>query len=410
MLKASISSEFGKLKTVLIHEPGSEVENMTPETAERALYSDILNLPIAKHEYAEFKGVLNKVAEVVEVKTLLKKIMRIPAAKQELIKNLIKYSQTPDLDEEFNQLNSDELVAAVIEGVPLPQFSLTNFLCNDKFAINPLHNMFFMRDASFTIGKNVYISAMARSIRKPEAKMLQVLYKYTLSQESKVVYINDNESPDITIEGGDVLVVSPEVLIVGIGTRTSPQAVDKLIKKVSEHQRLKYVLIQELPRNPESFIHLDMVFTLLSENECMVHRPVILDEPHYHSILMTIDDGKIKEINYIRNLIDGLKICGLDYNPIYCGGGDKLLQEREQWHSGANFFSIEPGKIIGYARNIHTSEALNKSGYEIVSAHDIVSGHIALNKYKKCLITIDGSELARGGGGARCMTMPLMRE
>lgn len=410
MLKAGVYSEYAKLDTVLIHEPGAEVENMTPETAERALYSDILNLPIAKQEYEEFKGVLHKVANVIEVKELLKNTIQNPEAKAEIVSNMINYARIPELETEFKQMNNDELVTSLIEGVPLPQISLTNFLHNDKFAINPLHNMFFMRDASFTFGNNIYISSMARSIRKPEARMLEVLYKYSLGKDSKVVYINDDESKDITIEGGDVLVASPEVLMVGIGTRTSPQAVDKLIKKVSENQPLKYVLVQELPKKPESFIHLDMVFTLLSENECMVYRPVVLDEAHYHSILMKVDNGEIKEINYIRDLIDGLKICGMDYKPIYCGGGDKLLQEREQWHSGANFFAFAPGKVMGYARNIHTAEALNRAGFEVLPAEDVVSGHISLEKYEKCVVTVESSELARGGGGARCMTMPLLRE
>jgi len=315
----------------------------------------------------------------------------------------------PLLEQEFNVMDDSELVAALIEGVPLPQVSLTNFLRNDKFAINPLHNMFFMRDASFTIGKNIYISSMARSIRKPEAKMLEVLYKYSVDKDSKVVYINDEEDKSITIEGGDVIVASPEVLLVGVGTRTSPEAVDKLIQKVSANQPLKYVLVQELPKEPESFIHLDMVFTLLSDHECMVYKPVVLDEAHYHSILMKVDNGVVKEINYIRDLIDGLKICGFDYEPIYCGGGDAMFQEREQWHSGANFFSFAPGKVIGYARNSHTAEALNKKGFEILTADHVMNGTVHIEKYKKCLVTIEGSELARGGGGARCMTMPLKR-
>jgi arginine deiminase len=410
MLQAGINSEFGKLKTVLIHEPGAEVENMTPETAERALYSDILNLPIARQEYEEFKGVLKKVAHVIEIKDLLKETIQKPAAKRDIIEVLISHSGIPQLQDEFNQMNNDELVSALIEGVPLPQISLANFLHNDKFAINPLHNMFFMRDASFTIGKNVYVSSMARSIRKPESKMLEVLYKYALNEEHNVVYINDEESKNITIEGGDVLVASPEVLLVGIGSRTSPEAVDRLIKKVSANQPLKYVLVQELPHKPESFIHLDMVFTLLNDHECMVYKPVMLDETHFHSILMKIDNGEIKEINYIRDFIDGLKICGMDYKPIFCGGGDKLLQEREQWHSGANFFAFAPGKVMGYARNIHTAEALNKAGFEVVTAEDVVSGLVPVEKYDKCLVTIESSELARGGGGARCMTMPLLRE
>lgn len=409
MLQAGIYSETSKLETVIIHQPGAEVENMTPETAERALYSDILNLPIAQQEYIEFKGVLQKVAEVIEVKDLLSKAIKNPGARGEIIDNLVYYSQQPQLRDEFNQKSDEELIVSLIEGVPMPQLSLSNFLRNDKFAINPLHNMFFMRDASFTIGQNVFISSMASAIRKPEARMMEIIYKNTLAPGHNVMYLNELESDSITIEGGDVLVVSPEILMVGIGLRTSPEAVDTLIRKVAKHQPLKYVLVQELPRKPESFIHLDMVFTFLSDHECMVYRPVIIDESHYHSILIKVENGETKEITYIRDLIDGLKILGFDYKPIFCGGGDRMFQEREQWHSGANFFAFAPGKIMGYARNIHTADALNRAGYHILTAEDVMNGLVTIEKHEKCLVTIDGSELARGGGGARCMTMPLRR-
>lgn len=409
MIKAGIHSEVGKLETLLIHEPGPEVENMTPATAERALYSDILNLPIARDEYAQFKGVLKKVTNVIEIKDLLKETLKKSSAKREITKRLESYSGIKGLAEELSELPEEEIAKTLIEGTPLPQVSLTNFLNRNRFAVNPLHNMFFMRDASFTIGNTVYISSMARSVRKPEALMLEALYRFALDDDSNVVYLNDRSDKKLTIEGGDVLVVSDEILAVGIGTRTSPEAVDKLIKRVSEKQNLKYVLIQELPHEPESFIHIDMVFTLLSANECMVYKPVILGEGRFHSILMEIDNGAIKKINYVRNLLEGLKKCGYDYKPIFCGEGDPLIQEREQWHSGANFFAFAPGKVIGYQRNIHTAEALNKEGFEVISALDVVSGVVPLKKYDKCLVTIEGSELARGGGGPRCMTMPILR-
>lgn len=409
MLKAGIKSEIGKLETLLIHEPGPEVENMTPATAERALYSDILNLPIAKQEYAQFKGVLKKVTNVIEIKDLLIDTLKKSGAKREITKRLESFSGIKGLAQELSDLTEEEIAKTLIEGTPLPQVSLTNFLNHNRFAVNPLHNMFFMRDASFTIGNTVYISSMARSVRKPEALMLESLYRFALDDNCNVVYLNDRSDKKLTIEGGDVLVISDEVLAVGIGTRTSPEAVDKLIKRVSEKQNLKYVLIQELPNKPESFIHIDMVFTMLSQEECMVYKPVIQGEGHYHSILMEIENGETKKISYLRNLLEGLKKCGYDLKPIYCGGGDPLLQEREQWHSGANFFSFAPGKVIGYQRNIHTAEALSKAGFEVVSALDIVSGVVPLKKYEKCLVTIEGSELARGGGGPRCMTMPLLR-
>ncbi len=409
MIKVQVNSEYEALKMLLIHKPGPEVENMTPATAERALYSDILNLPIAQDEFDEFKGVLQKVTQVIEVRELILSVIRNSSAKSELIQCFQEYSGVTGIDKELESLSDEEFTRQVIEGVPLPQVSLANFLHQDKYAINPLHNIFFMRDASFSIGNTLYVSSMARSVRKPESLILDIVYRHCIDKGSEVCFINEQSDNKITIEGGDVLVVSSEVLIIGIGARTTPEAVDLLIKKVSERQPLKHVLVQELPRTPESFIHIDMVFTLLSEYECMVYRPIIEDDSRFRTIKIDIDNGEITQIYYIKNLIEGLSRCGFDYKPVYCGGGDKLLQEREQWHSGANFFAFAPGKIVGYARNSHTSDALNSAGYNIVMAQDIIDGKVSVDDLNKCLITVDGSELARGGGGPRCMTMPVLR-
>jgi arginine deiminase len=406
-----INSEYGVLKKILLHEPGPEVENMTPATAERALYSDILNLQIAKKEYAQFKGVLEKVAEVTEVKELLKTIVKqTPATRTELIHKLEKYSGVQGLSEQLELCSDEEFVTAMFEGMPLPQVSLSNFLQQHKYAINPLHNMFFMRDASFCFGNMVFISSMARSVRKPETIILETIHRHILQDSKLLVKLNGLDNECYTIEGGDVLVVSPEVIMLGIGARTTPAAVDTLVNELAHRQALKYVLVQELPHEPESFIHLDMVITLLSENECMVYKPILMNNWQYRTILIEIQHGEIGKISYVENLLKGLKFCGFDYRPIYCGGGDPVLQEREQWHSGANFFAFAPSKIIGYARNAHTTEALIKNGYDAVSAIDVINGVIALQKCKKCLVTIEGSELARGGGGPRCMSMPLVRE
>jgi arginine deiminase len=411
MLGIKVNSEYGVLKKVLLHEPGPEVENMTPATAERALYSDILNLPIARVEYAQFKGVLEKVSEVLDLKKLLKNLIgSTPSVKDELIEKLEKYSRIVGLSAELLAFSDDEFVTAMIEGLPLPQVSLSNFLQPNKYAINPLHNMFFMRDASFCFGETVYISSMARTVRKPETIILEVLHKYLSDTHNSPLILNSSGDNELTIEGGDIIVVSPEIVMIGIGARTTPEAVDHFITKITERQSLKYVLVQELPHEPESFIHLDMVITLLSENECMVYKPILAGNWHYHTILMKIENGEVKKISYVSDLLEGLQKCGYNYKPIFCGGGDPLLQEREQWHSGANFFAFAPSKIIGYARNAHTTEALVKNGYDAVSAIDVLNGVVALQKINKCLVTIEGSELARGGGGPRCMTMPLVRE
>ena len=131
----------------------------------------------------------------------------------------------------------------------------------------------------------------------------------------------------------------------------------------------------------------------------------------YQTVHITIQDGKVLNIQRENNLLEALKKLGMDLKPIYCGGdGDPWNQEREQWHSGANFFAVGPGKVIGYDRNIHTMEAMNKNGFEILRAKDVISHKIELSDFKKYVITIEGSELPRGGGGARCMTMPIRRK
>jgi len=142
----------------------------------------------------------------------------------------------------------------------------------------------------------------------------------------------------------------------------------------------------------------------------MVYEPVIFELNRYKTIHIEIDNGSVTRITQEANIVESLKNLGMDLEPIACGGSrDSWIQEREQWHSGANFFAFAPGKVIGYARNVHTLEEMNKHGFEIITANDVMSGIKAPSDYNRCVVTIAGSELARGGGGARCMSLPIRR-
>lgn len=421
IVNINVKSEIGKLNGVIIHTPGEEVENMTPENAERALYSDIINLSIAREEYKQVYGVLSKITNTYEVKDLLYNIVKDDNNKLELLNRIEKIESyisdiypNGSIKEHLMDMNPETLSRLLIEGVELERDNLTKFLSDDWYSLRPMHNFFFTRDASMSWNNNVVIGKMASSVRDRESVIMKSIFDFTSDFRTKTMLLPDNPIMDkkVSIEGGDFLVAREDILLIGSGCRTSTNAIDGLIDEciAMNMPTTQHIIVQQLPHTPESFIHLDMVFTLLDKNCCMVFEPLIMGNNSYKTIHIEIKRGKLVSIREENNIVDALKQLGMDLNPILCGGTDEWNQEREQWHSGANFFCLAPGKVMGYSRNNYTIEEMNKAGFEIIKANDIISGVQDINNYSKCVVTLDGSELPRGGGGARCMTMPVNRD
>ena len=422
IVEVNVQSEIGKLNGVILHTPGEEVENMTPENAERALYSDILNLSIARKEYKQLSEVLGKITKTYQVKDLLTNILKDDAIKLEVLNRIEKIEPfiaevTPkgSIKDQLLDEDAENLARLLIEGVEMKRDTLTKFLNKDWYDLRPLHNFFFTRDASMSMYNEVLIGRMANAVRDREAIIMQSIFDFTPGFNTKTLSLNTESDPlrKLTIEGGDVQIARDDILVIGNGMRTSTRAIDALMYNFinRNEDKVQHILVQELPHSPESFIHLDMVFTFLDKDKCMVYEPLIMSPSNYQTVHIKIQHGKLISIRREKTLLHALKKLGMDLEPVYCGGEDETWNmEREQWHSGANFFCVAPGKVLGYARNNYTVEAMNNAGFEIIRANDVISNKVDLNKYEKYMITIEGSELPRGGGGARCMTMPINRD
>ncbi len=410
--EVKVSSEVGELEGIILHTPGQEIENMTPQNAERALYSDILNLSVASVEYSQLRRVLEKVAQTFQVKELLEQVLDNTKVKERLVDKICLNEEATDIREDLLAMSEKELCRCLVEGVLMKKDNLSRFLDCEKYSLRPLHNFFFTRDSAVTINDWVLISRMANKVRTRESLIMEAIFDYhpmfsveTLNPDTVTASV-----PGVQLEGGDMLVARHDILMVGIGARSTPAGVDFLVGHFKKLKQPQHILVQELPPHPESFIHLDMVFTFIDTSTCMIYEPVIMQPNRYRTVHIWIDNGQVVKINEEKNLPEALHALGMPLDLIQCGASsDPWIQEREQWHSGANFFAIAPGKIIGYSRNINTLEELDRKGFAIIDATDVAVDKVDLTRYGKCVITIEGSELARGGGGCRCMTMPIRR-
>ena len=269
-LKIEVQSEIGKLNAVLLHRPGAEVENMTPLNVQRALYSDILNLSIAQSEYEQLYGILSKVSDVYEVRSLLIDVLEQAKPREDLIRRICTTEDVMPYYEELMQMKSSDLARVLIEGLPARINTLTAYLKNEYYALYPLYNFYFTRDAAVTIGNQALVCRMANKVRMRESFIMDAIYRNSGSFECSVIDANylQTDKSEVIMEGGDILVAREDILIIGNGVRTTPQGIDFMIDRFRKSvPRGRYnVIVQQLPSEPESFIHLDMVFTILDRD------------------------------------------------------------------------------------------------------------------------------------------------
>lgn len=399
----SVTSEIKPLKKVLLHRPGREIENLTPEYLERLLFDDIPYLKVAQEEHDAFADVLRKNdVEVVYLHELMAEAIKDDEVKDEFIKQFIKESKVKSVQARENIYDylksftcNEELVRKTMEGInksELPKVqnrTLTDYIDDSyPFITDPMPNLYFTRDPFASIGSSISLNRMYSITRNRETIYADYIFRHHRDyKDTSRIY---DRTLEHHIEGGDILNLNEKVLAIGISQRTTSEAIEKLASNIffQEDSEIETILAFKIPKT-RAYMHLDTVFTQVDYDKFTIHPQI--EGPLE---IFELTRGKEKQLNIKKESMTLEEVLSkyleCDVKLIRCGGGDYVISQREQWNDGSNTLCIRPGEVIVYARNYVTNEILLKNNIKI---------HV-----------IPSSELSRGRGGPRCMSMPLIRE
>ena len=395
-------SEIGKLNKVLLHRPGKELEKLTPNNFERLLFDDIPYLKVAQEEHDRFAEVLKENGvEVCYYQQETAKALADIEVRRNFVNEFV--NMTKDFSESMREAvveflmakEPEDLVATCIAGVFSNEIkatagSLFDIVKSEEvFALDPMPNLYFTRDPGACVGNGINIHHMSTPARRRESLLLEYMTKYNRDFALEDTPMWYEIGGKYSIEGGDVLVLSKEIVAIGFSQRTTLAGIECFAENLLKNSQFKKVLVFDIPKC-RAFMHLDTVFTMVDYDKFTIH-PEIEGPLGVYEITLGAD-GQLKYnamMDELANILAlELKLPAVDL--IRCGGGDLIAAQREQWNDGSNTLCIAPGTVVTYERNYVTNDLLDKRGIKVLS--------------------IPSAELSRGRGGPRCMSCPVNRD
>ena len=410
-----VDTEINRLERVLVHRPDSGIGRITPKRAEELLFDDIVHLPKMMEEHDIFRSILESFVgkeNVLEVQDLLFEALEANGSlKSELLDKVVDFEELPQSMVEFlSELDNKLLSELLVTGYHKKR---------DHILFDPVPNFIFTRDIAVTVKDHILVTKAFKEARQRENLLTRFIFKahpLFAAHGDKLINLNNidkfppsKKGDRVSIEGGDMMMIEKEYLLIGCSERTSSHAFHTVKDELFKKDVIKHVVQVNIPVD-RSYMHIDTLFTRISKDDLVCFKPIVYDGLGSNVIVHTKEGLKA---TYASTKDFFLNEINPNMNFIFSGNGESPYQEREQWTDGCNLVAVKPGVGITYDRNIHTEKAFENSGYSILTAKDFLTQQSQNSSFaqnlEKTIITIPSGELSRARGGSHCMTCPIKR-